>query len=185
MLPEPEPISLRARYASDAGSLVLLATVLVPVYLLLNQYWQSIFRLALLYGALGVFCMRLARYMRRVLGRLPAEIPPWGGPPASTSSSPWQHTHFGAAEAIRSVRQDPQYVQAVLKPRLQRVLAYRLTGAPDASPEALDPARLSRVHPTLLDFLQRHEATGVWAKYRYRWQRVREVLEALRHLEGL
>lgn len=185
MLSGPEPLSPRMRYAHDAGMLATLALVLVPIYMLLNQYWQSVFRLVLVYGALGFCFLRLGQYVRRVLGRLPAEIPPWTGPPAAPPPSPWQYTHFGAAEAIQSARQDPHYVQVVLKPRLQRVLAYRLTGTPDVPLETLDPVHLSQVEPDLLAFLQRQEATGLLARYRYRWQRAHDVLEALRRIEGL
>ena len=40
----------------------------------------------------------------------------------------WMEQRFGAAEAILSAHRDPQYVQAVLKPRLRRLLVYRLNG---------------------------------------------------------
>jgi len=150
MFHAPEPMSLRARCLHDAGMMALLALVLVPLYLLLNEYWQSLFRLALLYGVLGLFCSRLGGYVRRVMQRLPAEIAPWQGGPGAAAATPWLETHFGAAEAIRRVRQDPHYVQEVLKPRLQRLLVYRLSGALDVPPEALDDARLAqldRPHP--------------------------------------
>ena len=58
-----------------AGILALLALVLIPLYLLLNHYWQSLILLVIFYGLLGLFCTRLGRYTRRVIRRLPAEIP--------------------------------------------------------------------------------------------------------------
>jgi hypothetical protein len=76
-------------------------------------------------------------------------------------------------------------VQAVLKPRLQRLLAYRLQGSPDLPLEALDAMQLARVEPELLDFMQRQEEVGLWARFRYRRQRDDAVLEALRRLEAL
>lgn len=181
----PELMSLRARCLHDVGMLALLALVLVPVYLLLNQYWQSLFRLTVLYGLLGLFCLRLGGYMRRVMRRLPAEIPPWQGLPSMAPVTPWLEGRFGATEAIRSAYQDPHYVQRVLKPRLQRLLVYRLSGTHDIPLEALDEAQLARVEPALLDFLRRLEPTGLWARYRHRRQRVDGVIEALRHLEAL
>jgi hypothetical protein len=92
---------------------------------------------------------------------------------------------FGAAEAIRSAHRDPQYVQAVLKPRLRRLLVYRLSGNPDMALEALDDVQLARVEPALLGFLQRQEPVSIWARFRYRRQRSADVLEALRRLEAL
>ena len=49
--------------------------------------------------------------------------------------------------------------------------------------EDLDAAQLARVDPDLLDFLAREEATSVWAAYRYRDQRLHNVLAALQRLE--
>jgi hypothetical protein len=92
---------------------------------------------------------------------------------------------FGAAEAILNAHRDPQYVQTVLKPRLRRLLAYRLSGAPDSPLEALDTAQLAEVAPALLEFIQRREHVGIWARFRYRRQRDEDVLGALRRLEGL
>ena len=80
---------------------------------------------------------------------------------------------------------DPRYVQEVLKPRWQRLLAYRLSGAVDVPLDALDVARLARLDPTLLAFFQRAEATGLWARIRQRQRRVDDVLTVLRQLEGL
>jgi hypothetical protein len=92
---------------------------------------------------------------------------------------------FSAAEAMQSVHKDPYYLQDVLKPRLRQLLAYRVSGAPDTPLEGLDIARLARIEPAVLDFLQRREDTGLWARYRHRQQRVQDVLVVLRHLEAL
>jgi hypothetical protein len=51
--------------------------------------------------------------------------------------------------------------------------------------EDLDPARLAQVDPALLDFIQRQEDGGVWARFRYRRQRDADVRDALRRLEAL
>jgi hypothetical protein len=178
-------MSLRTRCLYDAGKLALLALAFVPIYLLLNQFWQSVFRLVALYGLLTLFCVRLAEYVRRAMRRLPAEIPPWRGPPTMSAGPPWTDQRFGAAEAIRSARRDPQYVQMVLKPRLRRLLVYRLSNTPDVPLEALDDLQLAKVEPDLLDFLRRREPVGLWARFRYRRQRGRDVLDALRRLEAL
>jgi hypothetical protein len=179
-----EPRSLRARCLRDVAMLALLALLGVPIYLLLNQFWQGIFRLAVLYGALALFCLRLGELMHRAMRRLPAEIPPWQDAPSRSSVTPWLDQRFGAAEAVRSARQDPQYVQMVLKPRLRRLLAYRLSGGLDVPFDMLDNIQLAQVEPRLLDFLRRQEPTGLWARYRYRRQRVHDILETLRHLEA-
>ncbi len=181
----PEPLSLRARCLRDIGKLALLALVFMPVYQLLNQFWQSVIRLAVLYGLLGLFCLRLGGAMHRDMRRLPAEVPPWEEAPSGAPAPPWLEQRFGAAEAVRSARRDPRYVQMVLKPRLRRLLAHRLNVAPDVPLEALDHTQLAQVEPGLLEFLQRQEPTGLWARYRYRRQRVDAVLESLRHLEAL
>jgi hypothetical protein len=188
MLHEAEPLAplaLRMRWLYDIGKLALLALVLVPIYLLVNELWQSVFRLVVLYGLLALFCIRLGEYMHRVMRRLPAEIPPWSGLPAVAPSPPWMEQRFGAAEAIRSAPRDPQYVQTVLKPRLRRLLAYRLHGAPGLPLEDLDTARLAQVEPALRDFIQRQEDVGVWARFCHRRQRDADVLDALRRLEAL
>jgi hypothetical protein len=181
----PDPIPTHARGLRDVGLLALCALAFVPIYLVLNQYWQSIVRLLALYGLLMLFCLRLGGYIRRAMRRLPAEIPPWDGTPTMTSASPWLEQRFGAAEAIRHVRQDPEYVQNVLKPRLRRLLAYRLSGSANLPFEALDDAQLAQIEPALMEFLQRRELTGMWARWRDRRQRVDAVLTALRHIEGL
>ena len=155
-----EPLSPAARLLHDTGTLVLLALVLVPLYLLLNHYWQSLILLLVFYGLLGFFCVRLGGYTRRVMRRLPAEIPPWqavltGAPPA-----PGLERHFSTAEAIRSARKDPHYVQEVLKPRLRQLVAYRISGRPDMPLEALDEAQLAQLNPVLWHFLQRRKTPG-------------------------
>jgi hypothetical protein len=76
MLHVAEPIASRTRWLYDIGKLALLALVLVPIYLLVNELWQSVFRLVVLYGLLALFCIRLGEYMHRAMRRLPAEIPP-------------------------------------------------------------------------------------------------------------
>ena len=181
----PESMSPRPRGWRDVGRLVLLALVLVPVYLLLDQYWQSVIRLMALYGLLGFFCIRLGGYMRRAMQCLSAEIPPWQGASTIAPVTPWTEQRFGVAEVIHSARQDPQYVQNVLKPRLQGLLAYRLSGTVDVPLEALDDLQLAQVDAALLDFLRRQEPTGLWARYLYRRQRLNDVLETLRRLEAL
>jgi hypothetical protein len=181
----PEFMSPRPRGWRDVGPLVLLALVLAPVYLLLDQYWQSVIRLMALYGLLGLFCIRLGGYMRRAMRRLPAEIPPWQGASTIAPVTPWLEQRFGVAEVIHSARQDPRYVQNVLKPRLQGLLAYRLSGSVDVPLEALDDLQLAQIDPALLDFLRRQEPTGLWARYCYRRRRVNDVLETLRRLEAL
>jgi hypothetical protein len=185
MLHVPEPVSLRTRWLHDIGRLALLALVFVPVYLLLNQLWQSIFRLLALYGLLTLFCIRLEEYIYRAMRRLPAEIPPWHGAPTITAVPLWMDQRFGAAEAIRSAHRDPEYVQTVLKPRLRRLLVYRLGGTPDMPLEAMDDAQLAQIDPALLDFIRRQEPLGIWARFRYRRQRDTDVLDALRRLEAL
>ncbi|MBI3326163.1 MAG: hypothetical protein HYZ81_05625 [Nitrospinae bacterium] len=185
MLHVPDPLSQRAHGWRDVGTLTLVAAVCVPVYLLLNEYWQSVFRLLVLYGLLGLFCLRLGEYLHRAMRRLPAEIPPWQGDASVEPVTPWLEQRFGAAEAIRSARWDPHYVQNVLKPRLQRLLVYRLSATLDMPPEALDALPLGEVEPPLLDFLRRQEPTGLWARCRYRRQRIQDVLETLRRLEAL
>jgi hypothetical protein len=179
------PLAPHMRWLYDIGKLALLALVLVPIYLLVNELWQSVFRLVTLYALLALFCIRLGEYMHRAMRRLPAEIPPWSEAPAVASVPRWMEQRFGAAEAILSAHRDPQYVQAVLKPRLRRLLVYRLNGAPDLPLEALDAARLAQVEPALLDFIQRREEVGLWARFRYRGQRDKDVLDALRRLEAL
>jgi hypothetical protein len=181
----PEPVSLRTRVLHDLSTLALLALIVVPFYMLLNQYWKSVILLAAVYGILAFAFMRLGRYMRRAMRWLPAEIPPWR--PASTGSGALLQLdcHFGTAEAIHSVYKDPHYLQDVLKPRLRQLLAYRLSGLHEMPFEALEASQLAHVDPAVLDFLQRREATGLWHRYRHRRQRVHDVLAVLRSFEAL
>jgi hypothetical protein len=180
-----EPLTPAARFLHDAGTLALLALVLIPLYLLLNQYWQSLILLVIFYGLLCTFCTRLGNYTRRVMRRLPAEIPPWHTLLTVAPSPPGLERHFSAADAIQSVRKDPHYVQEVLKPRLRHLIAFRVSGVPDIELEALSASQLAHLDPTLLDFLQRPEATGLWARYCQRQRRVDTVLEMLQCVEAL
>jgi hypothetical protein len=165
--------------------MALLAVILVPCYLLLNQYWKSMVLLTVVYGALGLAFLRLGRYIRRVMRWLPAEISPWHRSGVQVTTTPQFDVQFSAADAMQNVRNDPHYLQDVLKPRLRQLLVYRLYGMPDVPLDALDTTQLGRVEAAIVDFLQRHEATGLWARYCRRRQRVQDVLAVLRHLEAL
>src|SRR5712691_11343004 len=181
----PEPLSPSARFLHDTGTLALLAVVLVPLYLMLNQYWQSLVLLVVFYGLFGFFCVRLGRYTRRVMRRLPAEILPWQTVPTLIAPPPGLEKHFSTADAIQSVRKDPHYVQEVLKPRLRQLVLYRISGVSDMGLEAFNATKLAQLDPSLLDFLQRPEATGLWARYCQRQRRVDTVLEILQRVEAL
>ena len=181
----PEPLSPSARLLHDTGTLALLALVLVPLYLMLNHYWQSLVRLVVFYGLFCLFCVRLGRYTRRVMRRLPAEIPPWQTVLTIAPAPPGLERHFSTAEAIQSVRKDPHYVQEVLKPRLRYLVMSRVSGIADMSLEALSASQLAQLDPVILHFLQRPEATGLWARYGQRQQRVDAVLEILQRVEAL
>ena len=181
----PEPLSPAARLLHDSGTLVLLALVVVPLYLLLNHYWQSLVLLVAFYGLLCLFCVRLGGYTRRVMRRLPAEIPPWQAVSTAAPPAPGLERHFSTADAIQSVRKDPHYVQEVLKPRLRQLVVYRISGMPDMPLEALDEAQLAQLNPVLRHFLQCQEQTGLWARYCQRQRRVDTVLEILQRVEGL
>src|SRR6266581_1710002 len=102
-----EPLTPSARFLHDAGILALLALVLIPLYLMLNHYLQSLILLVIFYGLLCFFCSRLGRYTRRVIRRLPAEIPPWQTVSIVAPPPPGLERHFGTAEALQSVRKDP------------------------------------------------------------------------------
>ena len=182
---ESEPLPLRARVLYNMSAVALLLLILVPCYLVLNQFWKSLLTLATIYGVMGLIFLRLGRYMRRVMRRLPAEIPPWRTAISLRHAAPSLYMHFSAAEAIRSGCKDPHYLQNVLKPRLQKLLVYRAGGGLDTSLEALDVTRLLHVDPAVLDFLQRREPTGLWAGYCRRRQRAQDVLTTLRHIEAL
>jgi len=180
-----EPLTPSARFLHDAGILALLALVLIPLYLMLNHYWQSLILLMMFYGLLCFFCTRLGRYTRRVIRRLPAEIPPWHTLPTIAAPPPGLERHFSTADAIQSVRKDPHYVQEVLKPRLRHLITFRVRGVPDMELEALNASQLAQLDPILLDFLQCPEATGLWARYCQRQRRVDTVLEILQRVEAL
>jgi len=180
-----EPLTPSARFLHDAGVLALLALVLIPLYMMFNDYWQSLILLVMFYGLLCFFCTRLGRYTRRVMRRLPAEIPPWHTLPTVAAPPPGLERHFSTADAIQSVRKDPHYVQEVLKPRLRQLVLYRVSGVPDGSLEGLNALQRTQLDPVLLDFLQRPEATGLWARYSQRQRRVDTLLEILQRLEEL
>ena len=117
--------------------------------------------------------------------RLPAEIPPWQTVPAIAPPPPGLERHFSTADAIHSVWQDPHYVQEVLKPRLRQLVMFRVSGVSDTVLEALNASQLARLDPVILDFLQRPEATGLWARYRQRQRRVDKLVEILQRIEAL
>ena len=181
----PEPLSPSARFLHDAGTLALLALVLVPLYLMLNHYWQSLVLLVIFYGLFCLFCVRLGRYTRRVMRRLPAEIPPWQTVPTLVPPPPGLERHFSTADAIQSVWKDPHYVQEVLKPRLRQLVMFRVSGVSDMLLEALNASQLARLDPVILDFLQRPEATWLLARYSQRQWRVNTVVEILQRIEAL
>lgn len=185
MQPTPEPLPLHIRLVHDAGSIALVAVILVPGYLLLSEYWRSLLLLIGLYLVLALGFIRLGWYVRRVIRRLPAEIPPWQLATRPASVRPETTISYSQREVIESVHRDPQYLHGVLKPRLRQLLAYRLSGSLDVSFEDLDAAQLARVDPDLLDFLARQEATSLWATYRYRDQRLHNILAALQRLESV
>ena len=49
----PEPLTPSVRFLHDMGILALLALVLIPLYLLLNHYWQSLILLVHLLWTAG------------------------------------------------------------------------------------------------------------------------------------
>ena len=181
----PEPLSASARLLHDTGMLALIALVVVPLYLMLNHYWQSLVLLIAFYGLLGLFCVRMGEHTRRVMRRLPAEIPPWQEFTLAAPQPPGLERHFSTADALQSVRKDPHYVQEVLKPRLCQLVLYRLSGVPDMPLTALDEAHLASLDPVVLHFLSGQEATGLWARYCQRQRRVDAVLEMLQRVERL
>ena len=180
-----EPLSLRERCLRDIMKLTLLALLVVPVYLLLNHYWQSLLRLVALYAVLILVCLRLAEVVHHLFRRLPAEVPPWHAASRKAPDPAWLEQRFGAAESMRSALQDPQYVQTVLKPRLRRLLMHRLHYPPETPVEVLDEQQGARISPKLLEFLRRQEPTGLWARYARRRQRFNDVCDSLRDLEAL
>ena len=76
-------------------------------------------------------------------------------------------------------------MQEVLKPRLRQLVTFRVNGVPDMELETLTASQLAQLDPVILDFLQRSEATGLWARYSQRQRRVDTVLEILQRVETL
>lgn len=169
----------------DVGMLVLCALGLVPLYLLLNHYWQSLVLLVGLYGFLGFFCLRVGGYIRRVMRRWPAEMPPWHDVTLAPVAMSVSETHCSAVDTLHHVRCDPHYVQEVLKPRLLRLLQYRLTGRTDPPEAPADLAALALRDPILAAFFQGQEPTHLWATYCGRQRRVDTLLDVLQRLEAL
>jgi hypothetical protein len=166
--------------------MAVIALIAVPGYLLLNHFWRSIILLLVFYALLSFAFLRLGWYVRRVMRRLPAEIPPWRAAPASLRPPrSGVQDAYTSSEVLRHVSKDPHYVQDVLKPRMRQLVTYRLGGSLDRPFEDLDASQLARVDTALLDFLSRREPTGVWATYRYRSQRLHDVLTALQYVEAL
>ena len=182
-----DPLPLGVRIIHDVSTIAVIALIAVPGYLLLNHFWRSLVLLLAFYGLLGFAFLRLGWYVRRVMRRLPAEIPPWRARPAP----PRRPTRLNMQEVsapsdvLRHVMKDPHYVQDVLKPRLRQLVTYRLDGSLERPFEDLDAEQLARVDDALLEFLARREPTGLWATYRYRSQRLRDVLTALQYVEAL
>lgn len=179
----PELLPLHIRLVHDAGFIALLSVILVPGYLLLNDFWRSLVLLIGLYLALALTFIRLGWYVRRVIRHTPAEIPPWQLVTCVSSARPGTTLSYNQREIIESAHKDPQYLHNVFKPRLRQLLAYRLSSSLDISFDDLGAAQLARVDPDLLDFLTRQEPMGLWATYRYRDQRLHNVLAALQRLE--
>lgn len=186
MQPETDPVPLGIRLLNDITTLAVLALIVVPGYLLLNHFWRSLIVLFACYAFLGVAFFRLGWYMRRIMRRLPAEIPPWRAMPTPSRAprSANQDT-YPSSDVLRRVRRDPHYLQDVIKPRLRQLVSYRLSGSLDRPFQALDDAELTHVDTALLEFLSRREPTGLWATYRYRTQRQHDVLAALQDVEAL
>jgi hypothetical protein len=167
------------------AALALVLLILVPCYLVLNQFWKSLIMLAMVYTVMGLVFLSLGRHMRRVTRRLPSEIPPWQTAESRMGTVQKRYMYASAAETIRNACKDPQYLQNVLKPRLKKLLVYQVSGSFDTALETLDPVQLAHIDPAVFDFLQRQEATGLWARYRHRRQRELNLLTALRHIEAL
>ncbi len=182
MATSAEPFSWQARLLQDLGRLAGLAVILVPLYLLCNDYWRSIERLIGLYGLLMLFCARLGGGLQRRIKRFPADIPPWHTGGYSAPAGIAQDMPFATAEVVHNIRHDPRYVQDVLKPRLHSLLTYR-TGKPGAQDDAAGD--LSLIDPVVVAFLQRRERVGLWATYSQRQQRLQEVVEILRRIDGM
>ncbi len=172
MRPEPDPVPLGIRLLNDVTTLAVLALIVVPGYLLLNHFWRSLVVLLACYGFLGLVFLRLGWYMRRIMRRLPAEIPPWRtAPRPSRAPRSGDPTSYPSSDMLRRVRKDPHYLQDVIKPRLRQLVTYRVSGSLDHPFETLSDAALAQVDSELLEFLSRREPTSLWATYRYRTQR--------------
>lgn len=186
MRPASDPLPLGVRLIHDVSTMAVIALIAVPGYLLLNHFWRSIILLLAFYGLLSFAFLRLGWHVRRVMRRLPAEIPPWQALPApSRPPRAAIQDVYTSSDVLRHVRKDPHYVQDVLKPRLRQLVTYRLDGSLDRPFEDLDAGQLARVDAALLDFLSRSEPTSLWAKYCFRSQRLRDVLTALQYVEVL
>ncbi len=186
MRPEPDPVPLGIRLLNDITGLAVLALIAIPGYLLLNHFWRSLIVLLACYGFLSIAFFRLGWYMRRTMRRLPAEIPPWRVMPApSRTPRSGDQASYPSSDVLRRVRRDPHYLQDVIKPRLQQLVTYRLSGSPDRPFETLEDVELAHVNTELLKFLSRREPTGFWATYRYRTQRQQDTLAALKYVEAL
>ena len=98
-----EPLTPSARFLHDAGTLALLALVLIPLYLLLNQYWQSLILLVIFYGLLCSFCTRLGNYTVVSCGAYQPKSRRGTRSRQSRIASRTER-HFSAADAIQSVR---------------------------------------------------------------------------------
>lgn len=181
----PEPLPLHVRLLHDICSLAVMALVLIPGYLLLNQYWRSLVLLVALYAVLGFGFIRLGAYVRRLIYRFPADIPPWRHREPTNRSARPRLAVPAHDLTITSVQKDPAYLQDVIKPRLRQLLAYRLTGQPSAAFEDLDETHLAQLDPDLVNFLTRPEPLGTWAAYRYRHQRLHNLLAALQRVEAV
>ncbi len=182
MATSTEAFSWQARLLQDLGRLAGLAVILVPLYLLCNDYWRSIERLIGLYFLLILFCMRLGGGLQRRIKRFPADIPPWRAGGHSAPAELAQDMPFTTAEVVQNIRHDPRYVQDVLKPRLRNLLAYR-SGIEERQGDEAWALRL--MDPVVLAFLQRRETIGMWATYGQRQQRLQEVVEILRRIDGM
>lgn len=185
MRPAPEALPTPSRAWHEAGTFAILALVVLPLYLLLNRYWQSFILLVVCYGVFGVFCLRLGGYTRRVLRRLPADIPPWHTGLGMVPAPQALEQHWGAADALEHVRTDPYYVQEVLKPQLRQWLADRLTGVPGTPFTTLSADQLAGLDVALLAWLRAEEPTDLWARYGRRQQRVATVLDICQRLETI
>ncbi len=54
-----DPLPLSVRLIHDVSTMAVIALIVVPGYLLLNQFWRSILLLIAFYGLLGFAFLRL------------------------------------------------------------------------------------------------------------------------------